>query len=212
MTSPARILVLGYGNPGRLDDGLGPACVGALEELHLPGVELSSDYQLNVEDGERAAAHDVVIFVDAAVDGPSPFSWRLLEAPGPDAPGDAAPLSFSTHHVSPAAVVGLARDMFGGHPAAYVLGIRGYAFNEFGERLSPGAAANLRAAVDFLVDRLRRGDFQRDAAPAVLAAADREAAPTCPGATGGRPASGDCLEASPAGAALRAAALSGSQR
>jgi len=212
MTSPERILVLGYGNPGRLDDGLGPACVAALEALALPGVSLSSDYQLNVEDAERAAAHDVVIFVDAAVDGPEPFSWRPLELPAPDASGEAAPLSFSTHHVSPAAVVGLARDMFGGRPTAYVLGIRGYAFNEFGERLSPGAAANLGAAVDFMVDRLHRRDFQRDAAPVVSAAAGRESASACPGAAGAQPAPGDCLGASPAGAALRAAALSGSQR
>ena len=33
---------------------------------------------------------------------------------------------------------------------AYVLGIRGYAFNEFGERLSEQAANNLDAAIQFI--------------------------------------------------------------
>ena len=32
------MLLLGYGNPGRLDDGLGPALAAQVERLALPGV------------------------------------------------------------------------------------------------------------------------------------------------------------------------------
>ena len=33
-----KALVIGYGNPGRLDDGLGPALAEAVEKLDLPGL------------------------------------------------------------------------------------------------------------------------------------------------------------------------------
>jgi hypothetical protein len=50
-------------------------------------------------------------------------------------------------------VLGLARDLFAAQ-VTYALGIRGFVFNGFGERLS-GPARNLRAAVAFLAEALR---------------------------------------------------------
>ncbi len=187
MPENQRILLLGYGNPGRRDDGLGPALAAALEELDLPGVTIDSDYQLTVEHAADVAAHEVVIFADAACTGPEPFSFaRIDEAPdvaaGLGAGRDAAPgycssrtpspVGFSTHSVSPAAVLDLARDLFDRTPAAYVLGIRGYEFNEFGEGLSPRARANLAAALDFLRPFLCRRD------PAATSPAPAAAAPS----------------------------------
>jgi len=46
----SHILVYGYGNPGRGDDGLGPALVEALELLGATGLDCESDYQLAIED------------------------------------------------------------------------------------------------------------------------------------------------------------------
>jgi hydrogenase maturation protease len=152
MTLPGlKILVLGFGNPGRLDDGLGPALAARLEALGLPGVTVDSDYQLTVEDAAQVAAHDVVIFVDAHVSCAPPFVFLRLQ-PRPSA-------SFSSHSVRPDAVLGLAHTLFGGHTEGYVLGIRGHAFNEFGEHLSPEARANLDAACDFLVASLTTHEF-----------------------------------------------------
>ena len=48
--APRKVLLIGYGNPGRLDDGLGPALAAAVEKLAIPGVTVDADYQLNVED------------------------------------------------------------------------------------------------------------------------------------------------------------------
>ena len=49
MSEPTRrILVIGYGNPGRRDDGLGPALAARLEALALPGVTVESDFQLAI--------------------------------------------------------------------------------------------------------------------------------------------------------------------
>ncbi len=137
-----KVLVIGYGNPGRLDDGLGPALAEALDALALPGVTVDSDYQLTVEHAPLIAEHDVVIFADASVDAPDPFRFERLEAKHDE--------SFSTHSVSPAMVLHMAHTLFGGQTRGYVLAIRGHEYNEFGERLSPQAQANLAAAIEFL--------------------------------------------------------------
>lgn len=168
MASKSRILVLGYGNPGRRDDGLGPAAAAALEARRLAGVTVESDYQLTVEDAADVATHDVVVFVDAACQGPEPFAFRRV------VPGDG--MSFSSHSASPEGVLGLAGDLFGAHPEGYVLGIRGYEFNEFGEGLSERARANLAAALAFVEPLILNRTFAGHAAspagaPAGVAAA-----------------------------------------
>ncbi len=154
--APRTVLVMGFGNPGRLDDGLGPALAAALEGSVPAGVTVDADYQLTVEDAAALAAHDVVIFADAAVDGPEPFSFERLR-PEPV-------LGFSSHSVRPAALLALAETLFGAGPATYVLGIRGYEFNEFGERLSAAAQANLTAAAAFVRALLQQGNYEAMAA------------------------------------------------
>lgn len=149
-TRAPTFLLLGYGNPGRLDDGLGPALAAALEEQAGEGLLIDADYQLTVEDAQLVAEHDVVIFADAALDGPEPFYLRRVEPK--------AQLSFSTHSVEPAAVLGLAHELFSAHTRGYLLGIRGYSFDEFGEQLSPGAQRNLEAAHTFIKDILHHRD------------------------------------------------------
>ena len=151
---PGKILLIGYGNPGRLDDGLGPALAEAVAELALPGVTVESDYQLTVEDAAAVAAHEVVVFADASVNGPEPFALRPVQ---PATEGD---IGFSTHSVEPEAVLALARDLFRARTRGYALGIRGYRFNEFGETLSDSARENLAAALRFIVPLLRDGHFE----------------------------------------------------
>ncbi len=132
------VLVLGWGNPGRLDDGLGPRLVEWLGALGIPGVHAETAYQLQVEHAEAVAGADVVVFVDADAEGPAPFLARPLEPAGRPA--------FSTHALTPGTVLALAAELFGARPRAVLLGIRGYAFDGFGERLTRRAEENLRAA------------------------------------------------------------------
>ena len=154
MIAPAsvEILILGYGNPGRLDDGLGPALARAVSALQLPAVTVDANYQLTVEDAAEIAEYDVVVFADADVSGPEPFHVKRIE-PGP------ARVGFSSHSVSPEDVLSLARQLFDAEPEAYVLGIRGYEFNEFGETLSDRARANLDRAVAYVADAVQSGTF-----------------------------------------------------
>jgi len=152
-----QILLIGYGNPGRGDDGLGPALAERISALNLPGVRVDTEFQLNVEDAYALLGHSVAVFVDAAVEGAEPFFYREIGA------GDEA--SFGSHSVSPAGLLGLAHQLLGAKTRGFVLGIRGYEFDVFGAPISTRAQANLDAAIAFLEPRLRAGD------PGVLAPA-----------------------------------------
>jgi Ni,Fe-hydrogenase maturation factor len=116
-----------------------------------PEVEVEVDYQLTVEHAATAAAHRYVVFVDAAVDGHEPYTFRRLR-PGREA-------TFSTHSVEPEAVLAMAGKLFGREPEGYALGIRGYAFDAFGETLSAGARRNLTAALRFALPMLQTRTF-----------------------------------------------------
>jgi hydrogenase maturation protease len=154
-----KVLLIGYGNPGRLDDGLGPALAEAVGALGLPGVAVDADYQLTVEHAHAVAQHDVVVFADAAVSGKEPFSFSRLK------PAETAGPGFTSHGVEPDEVLGLARDLFASRTRGYMLGIRGYRFSEFGERLSEKAQTNLAEAVRFIAGIVTH-DLYDDAAEA----------------------------------------------
>ncbi len=145
----SRVLLVGYGNPGRLDDGLGPAAAAHVERLALPEVTVLTDYQLQVELAEELRHHELVLFADAAVSGAEPFEVREV-TPAED-------LSFSTHSLSPAQLLGLGRRLFRADCRGFTIGIRGHEFDAFGERLSARACENLAAAVAF-IERVLRGD------------------------------------------------------
>ena len=147
-----RVLLLGFGNPGRQDDGLGPACAETVERMGIPGVTTDQDYQLTVEDAVAIGEHDVVVFADADAVGTGPWSFRPV-APDPGLP-------WTSHGVEPGALVALAAGLQGRPVEAYMLGIRGYAFDELREELTEEARRNLEAALRFLGPVLRGGSFR----------------------------------------------------
>ncbi len=144
-----RVLVYGYGNPGRVDDGLGPAFVNELSLRCLEDVSLETAYQLQIEDADVVARHEAVVFVDADTSIETPFELRPLEA--------RTDVAFTTHAVAPEGILALAHEHFGCRTAGFVLGIRGAEFNAYDERLSDQAQANLLAAADHLERVLREG-------------------------------------------------------
>ena len=146
------ILVIGFGNLAREDDGIGPLIAERIEDRGFEGVTVDADYQLTVEYAKDVADHDVVVFVDASVDGLEPFSFERVK---PE-----RQVSFSSHSVSPEGVMGLAEELFAARPHAYMLGVRGYSFEMFTERLTAKAAENVEEAVAFLSDALETGRFK----------------------------------------------------
>lgn len=154
-SSPShKILLIGFGNPAREDDGIGPAVAGEIEKLEIEGLSVDSDYQLTIEDAAFVAEHDSVVFVDASVEGGEPFTFSRLSPKRSD--------SFSSHSVTPEAVMGLAHDLFNAKTEGYLLGVKGYSFDMFTEKITPRARENKRKAVEFLVSMLRAGSFHPD--------------------------------------------------
>lgn len=141
-----KILVYGYGNPGRQDDGLGPLLVKELEDWargnNLGNIHFDSNYQLNIEDAEIISKFDLVIFADASVeDLPGEVTVTALDGQNE--------LSFTSHAASPGYIVYLCKDLFGIQPEAYLVHIKGYQW-KFREGLSARASENLEKAVGLL--------------------------------------------------------------
>jgi hydrogenase maturation protease len=136
-----RLLVLGWGNPGRRDDGLGPAIVEEVAGMGIAGVTAESDYQLSIEAAADLAEAERAVFVDAALEGPEPFQVRPLSP--------SATICFSTHAFGPEAVLAVCEQAYRRRPEALLVGVRGYEF-DVAEGLSPGAQANSRAALEFI--------------------------------------------------------------
>ena len=154
-----KILFIGYGNPGRLDDGLGPALAEKIEAASLEGLTVEADYQLVVEDAVDVSKHDIVIFADAAVNGKEPFFFKEIRS--------RSPISLNSHSVSPEAVLFFAQKMFHARTRAYVLGIRGYEFDGYEERLSEGAVENLEKAYQFIAGFVKSDNFFKNTSTAL---------------------------------------------
>ncbi|MGZ8218988.1 hydrogenase maturation protease [Methylomagnum sp.] len=153
-TMTAAVLIFGYGNPSRGDDALGPLLLDALESRldedtrrAAGGIELLTDFQLQIEHALDLVGRKLVLFADAHLSCPAPWSLTALQA--------AADPSYSTHAISPASVLRVYRDIRGEEPPpCFLLGIRGERF-ELGDGLSAGARANLDAAVALALDLCR---------------------------------------------------------
>ncbi|MCK4630882.1 MAG: hydrogenase maturation protease [Bacteroidales bacterium] len=148
------ILIYGYGNPGREDDGLGNAFVEAIrswiEKNKLTNIELDSNYQLNIEDADMMAKKDIVLFVDATVEPIENFCVTTVEPSG-------AKVEFTMHSVSPAFVLDLCQKIFGKNPQTYLLHIKGYQW-DFKEELSINGKKNLNKALEFIKPLLSNPD------------------------------------------------------
>jgi hydrogenase maturation protease len=144
-----KILVYGYGNPGRQDDGLGVMLADELEkwitERKLSGIQTDTNYQLNLEDVSAIESFDTVIFADASKDEMEHFRFERLEA--------SELVEFSMHAISPGFVLHLCNQVYSHQPVAYLLHIRGYEW-EFMEAMTDKARENLALALDYLKDYL----------------------------------------------------------
>jgi hydrogenase maturation protease len=146
------VLVFGYGNPSRGDDAIGPLLIERLDRLRLAGrlagVDLLTDFQLQVEHALDLCGRERVIFVDAAVDQPEPLCWA-------DVRPETDP-AWSSHSLSPGAVAAVYRTLYGPPPPMQLLAVQGESF-ALGAGLSAAGERNLEAALRALLDALSPG-------------------------------------------------------
>jgi hydrogenase maturation protease len=141
-----KLLLFGYGNPGRGDDALGPELIGRIAQLHLADVECQNDMQLQVEHVTDLAACKRVLFIDADISCAEPFDFSEIGAVKDD--------SYTSHAMSPTALLHAYSQVYGKDaPPAFLLRIRGYDF-ELGDPLTGKASANLECATEKVRDWL----------------------------------------------------------
>jgi hydrogenase maturation protease len=132
----AQVLVLGYGNPLRTDDGLGwHVAVELFRTNTSREVKVVPCHQLTPELAEAVSFAETVIFIDCARDG-KPGEVRYEEVRSQ--PGS----SSFTHDLSPAALLALAAELFGSCPKAYLFSICGECFAP-GEDLSAAVSSGV---------------------------------------------------------------------
>jgi hydrogenase maturation protease len=132
------LLVIGYGNELRSDDGVGPKTAEAVAEWNLPGVRTLTCHQLTPELAVPIASAQCVVFVDAAVDSITSVELREFQAPAPD--------QIMAHAADPRILLKLAKEIFGRSPMAFWLTIPVENL-AFGEELSPRAYEGLQCAL-----------------------------------------------------------------
>jgi hydrogenase maturation protease len=144
------LLVIGYGNTLRRDDGVGPRVADAVEELHLAGVQTIACPQLTPELADPLSRTWAAVFVDVAADPSEAVRMRRLDASGSS--------QILAHASDPQTLLALSRDVFGRAPDAWMLTVPAEDL-AFGEELSPTARRGVSRAVKAVRDlhaRLQR--------------------------------------------------------
>jgi len=137
------VLVIGFGNPLRGDDGAGCYVVQQLaQQGHAKHLTTMEVHQLMPELAAPISNASRVIFVDAAQDLPAGLVSTSSIAPSPAGLTEQPTM---THHLDPPELLALARRVFGRCPPAELLAIGACEF-DVGERLSP--------VVQFACDRV----------------------------------------------------------
>ena len=142
-----KILILGYGNRSRRDDGVGWFVLEQLAALDLPGVELETAHQLEVEAAETISRYDAVIFVDAAIPEAPEAIQRSVVTPNFQSHAVA-------HYLTPADVLSLCKTLYQREPKAVLFSIRGHDFN-FGTTLTPEVEQAARGVVKQIAELVR---------------------------------------------------------
>lgn len=138
MTRP--ILVIGYGNTLRFDDGVGPAVAEAVASWGLPHVQTETCHQLVPELIDVIATARLVILVDAEI------STGEVRARSVDDSNDADLLG---HHFTPERLLGMTRAILGHCPKSVLITIPVKDLS-FGEKLSEQARRGVVEALKII--------------------------------------------------------------
>jgi hydrogenase maturation protease len=134
---PASTWVIGYGNPHRGDDGIGPYVVHRLrDELRgEDGITFCSLHQLDPVLVEELRTASRLILVDATLESlDSGVRWTRVR-PGTEVS------SQGTHHLNPSTLLGLLERFYHRYPRTWLVSVQGRDFG-FGEGLSPETQVN----------------------------------------------------------------------
>ena len=164
-----RLVVFGWGNDARGDDGLGPLLLARVAGAGWPKVTTIEDFQLQIEHALDLEGAEAALFLDAGRETPAPFAFAEI--------GPKRVATHTTHAIAPEAVLDVfARTLGKTPPPSFMLCVRGERF-ELGEGLSAVAAERLEAAWAFLQGLM--GERSVEAWRRAARGDARAAAPSC---------------------------------
>jgi len=123
--------IIGYGNPHRKDDGIGPYVIEQLSRDFGDGtgITLRSLHQLDPVLAEEVQSAEVLLLVDATVETlERGLRWTRIQPKEDFSASD-------THHLHPEGLAGLLESLYQRTPAMWVVSVQGSDFG-FGEGLS----------------------------------------------------------------------------
>ena len=144
---PAPILIFAVGNESRGDDAIAPLLLRRIAAwLDEKGMneqfELLEDFQLQVEHAADMPGRELVLFLDAGLDTPAPYSFYQAQSKDNR--------TLFSHAITPEAVLSTYLQIFPSPPPpTFVLCLRGEHF-ELGESPSQEAEQRMELAVLFL--------------------------------------------------------------
>ncbi len=142
------ILVIGYGNTLRSDDGVGQIVAQKIANSHLPGVRSLYLHQLTPELAADLAEVELVIFVDATLAAIAPDVRVTLLKP-------LSSVEIRSHTSDPRVLLNLAQILYNHCPKAWWVTIPGENF-ELGDAISPLAQRGITRAlkqIDSLINQ-----------------------------------------------------------
>lgn len=150
--TPPPCLVIAVGNPSRGDDALAPMLLQRLGEWvdHnglASEIELLEDFQLQVEHAADLQGRERVLFLDAGLNTPAPYTLDRIQPNGGNA--------LFSHALPPEHVLATYVQVYGEPPpASFLLCISGAGF-ELGAPLSRRGEQNLEAACACAIELLQ---------------------------------------------------------
>ncbi len=138
-----QVLLIGYGNPLRGDDGTGwHAAEYLAQTMQAASVQVMCCHQLTPELAEAISKVGLVIFIDAAIVNPAQpdqtaghiYCQEVTDLPRSN--------PSSSHHLTPAILLECTRLLYATSPVAFLLTMTGDSF-EYEAQLSPAVRAGL---------------------------------------------------------------------
>jgi hydrogenase maturation protease len=168
-----RLVVFGWGNVSRGDDGAGPLLLSRIDEARWRDAVTIEDWQLQLEHALDLEGADLALFLDAGTGTPAPFAFReIFSRRG---------MTHTSHALPPESVLAVYTEVTGKTPPpAFLLCVRGDSF-ELGDDLSEDVSERCEIAWAFLqhLDQDRSLEAWRGAAAALAA----ESGPSATGFT-----------------------------
>lgn len=153
MSQTKSIALIGIGNPLRADDGIAHWVCNELEKLQLPGIEIFAYHQLQTDLIESWLSYDELIIVDAAIDINGVQLETVSENNNNTEFGKTAQSNSSSHHLHPATIKGLIKQLYNKDITIKLCKIEVNNFT-LGGALSDLALANGAKAINVLRDEL----------------------------------------------------------